>query len=40
MPFTFTSAPGVTFPGNSSQFLMGDGSLSSSGGSGPAGQDG
>ena len=40
MPFTFTSTPGVTFPGNSSQFLMGDGSLSSSGGSGPAGQDG
>ena len=40
MPFTFTSTAGVTFPGNSSQFLMGDGSLSSSGGSGPAGQDG
>ena len=40
MPFTFTSTSGVTFPGNSSQFLMGDGSLSSSGGSGPAGQDG
>jgi len=40
MPFTFTSTGGITFPGNSSQFLMGDGSLSSSGGSGPAGQDG